>query len=217
MINRSDWEMVILELDARTKGEGEIYPRYDLRAAMDEDESWQLVHRNGTPHLDAVPAVIKVRRVMPDSMTSPVLRSATSSDADSIAECVRAAYSPYIKRIGKPPGPMLGNYDEIVRDHRVFVVDGGEAIIGVLVLIKEEIGLLLDNIAVRPSRQGEGIGRRLMEHAEAEARRLGYGHLDLYTHQRMTENIALYVRHGYEEIERRVERGYPRVYMRKRL
>ena len=88
-------------------------------------------------------------------MTSPVLRSALPSDAASIAGCVREAYSPYIKRIGKPPGPMLGNYDEIVRDHRVFVVDGGEEIIGVLVLIEEERGLLLDNIAVRPSRQAE--------------------------------------------------------------
>ena len=154
---------------------------------------------------------------MPDPDTSLVLRSALPGDAASIVGCVRAAYSPYIERIGKPPGPMLGNYDEIVRDHRVFVVDGGEEIVGVLVLIEEESGLLLDNIAVRPSRQGEGIGRRLMEHAEAEGRQLGYAHLDLYTHQRMTENIALYARHGYEEIERRVEHGYPRVYMRKRL
>ena len=172
---------------------------------------------DGTSYYDAVSAVVKVRRVLPGSMTSPVLRSATASDADSITECVQAAYSPYIERIGKPPGPMLGNYDEIVRDHRVSVVDDGEEIVGVLVLIEGKGSLLLDNIAVRPSRQGEGIGGRLMEHAEAEGRRLGYGYLDLYTHQRMTENIALYARHGYEEVERRIERGYPRVYMRKRL
>ena len=75
---------------------------------------------------------------MSDSMTSPVLRTALAGDAAGIAECVRAAYSPYIKRIGKPPGPMLGNYDEIVRDHRVFVVDGGGEIIGVLVLIEDK-------------------------------------------------------------------------------
>lgn len=150
-------------------------------------------------------------------MTDQVLRSATTTDANCIAECVRAAYSPYIKRIGKPPGPMLRDYKEIVNNHRVYVVDGSEGIIGVLVLMAEEGSLLLDNIAVKPSRQGEGIGRQLMEHAEAEARRLGYGYLDLYTHQQMTENISLYLRRGYEEIERRVQHGYPRVYMRKRL
>ena len=150
-------------------------------------------------------------------MTGSSLRSATAADAGGIAECVRAAYSPYIERIGKPPGPMLDDYEKVVRDHRVHVVDDDGEIVGVLVLIEQEDGLMLDNIAVCPSRQGAGIGRRLMEHAEAEARRLGYAHVDLYTHQQMTENIALYARRGYEEIERRVERGYPRVYMRKRL
>ena len=35
---------------------------------------------------------------------------------------------------------MLGNCGEFVRNHRVFVVDGGEEIIGVLVLIEEESG-----------------------------------------------------------------------------
>ena len=129
-----------------------------------------------------------------------------------------AGIDPSVGSVGDSYDNALAEiYDEIVRDHRMFVVDGGEEIIGVLVLIEEESGLLLDNIAVRPSRQGEGIGRRLMEHAETEGWRLGYAHLDLYTHQRITENIALYARHGYEEIERRVERGYPRVYMRKRL
>ena len=139
---------------------------------------------------------------------------------------------------------MLDDYDQVVRDHRAYVIeeDGrnsrrarssstttrwsatsrayvieedGE--IGALVLVERGDGLLFDNIAVRPARQGEGIGRRLMEHAESEARRLGYGHLDLYTHERMTENIAMYERIGYVEVDRRTERGFPRVYMRKRL
>ena len=130
---------------------------------------------------------------------------------------MRAAYSHYIERIGKPPGPLLDDYEQIVREHGAYVIEDGGEIVGALVLIKKEDGLLLDNVAVLPSRQGEGIGRRLIEHAESEARRLEYVDLDLYTHQRMTENIAMYTRLGYEEIERRVERGYPRVYMRKHL
>ena len=150
-------------------------------------------------------------------MTAPELRPATAADAAGIAECVRASYSPYVERIGKRPGPMLDDYDQVVRDHRAYVVDDGGEIVGALVLIDKEDGILLDNVAVLPSRQGEGIGRRLVEHAESEARRLGHRHLDLYTHQQMTENIAMYARSGYEEIDRRTERGFPRVYMRKRL
>ena len=150
-------------------------------------------------------------------MTSSALRPATAADAAGIAECVRAAYSHYIERIGEPPGPMLDDYDEVVREHRAYVIEDGGEIIGALVLMDREDGLLFDNVAVRPLRQGEGIGGRLMEHAESEARRLGHGHLDLYTHQQMTENISIYARLGYVEIDRRTERGFPRVYMRKRL
>ena len=144
-------------------------------------------------------------------------RPAAASDAAGISECVRAAYSHYIERIGMPPGPMLDDYAQVVRDHRAYVIDDGGRVVGVLVLMDKEDGLLLDNVAVLPKRQGEGIGRCLIEHAESEARRLGHRHLDLYTHERMTENIAMYGRIGYEEVERRTERGFPRVYMRKRL
>ena len=112
---------------------------------------------------------------------------------------------------------MLDDYDQVVRDHHAYVVEHGGDILGVLVLIENEHGLLLDNVAVLPSLQGAALGHRLLEHAESEARRLGHGHLDLYTHQRMTENIAMYVRYGYEEVDRRTESGFPRVYMRKRL
>ena len=150
-------------------------------------------------------------------MTHAEPRPATAADAAGIAACVRAAYTHYLERIGTRPGPMLDDYDQVVRDHRAYVVVDGIDIAGVLVLMDKEDGLLLDNVAVLPTRQGEGIGRRLVEHAESEARRLGHRHLDLYTHQRMTENIAIYLRYGYEEIDRRTERGFPRVYMRKRL
>ncbi len=144
-------------------------------------------------------------------------RSATAGDATGIAACVRAAYSPYIERIGQAPGPMLDDYDQVVRDHWVHVIEEDGEILGALVLIEKDGGLLLDNVAVVPSRHGEGIGRRLLEHAESEACRLGYRDLDLYTHERMTENIAMYERIGYVEVDRRTEHGFPRVYMRKRL
>ncbi len=144
-------------------------------------------------------------------------RPAIAADAAAIARCVGAAYSRYIERIGEPPGPMLDDYRQVVRDHRVFVVESGGEIAGAIVLIEMGGTILLDNVAVLPSQQGEGIGRRLMLHAEEEARRLGYAAIDLYTHELMTENAALYARNGYVEVERRIEKGFPRIYMRKSL
>jgi ribosomal protein S18 acetylase RimI-like enzyme len=90
-------------------------------------------------------------------------------------------------------------------------------IAALIVLLPKADYLLLDNIAVRPDRQGQGLGRRLIDFAESEARRLGYAELRLYTHVTMIENIALYARLGFRETGRRYNDGYDRVFMTKPL
>jgi len=50
-----------------------------------------------------------------------------------------------------------------------------------------------------------------------EARRHGPGKLRLYTHAKMTRNLALYRRRGWVEVERRTEHGFDRVYMERWL
>ena len=77
--------------------------------------------------------------------------------------------------------------------------------------------MLLDNVAVHPDRQGQGLGRQLMAFAENEAAKQEYSSLELYTHESMTENIGRYESLGYVETDRRTESGYRRVYMRKDL
>ena len=43
-----------------------------------------------------------------------IIRPGTATNAASIAECVRAAYSHYIERFGTRPSPMLDDYDQVV-------------------------------------------------------------------------------------------------------
>jgi ribosomal protein S18 acetylase RimI-like enzyme len=147
-----------------------------------------------------------------------VIRRAQPADRLAVEAIVNAAYSSYIDRIGKPPGPMLDDYAALIAEGAVSVVEeAGGQIAAIIVLLPKPEHLLLDNIAVRPDRQGMGLGRRLVEFAESEARRLGYRELRLYTHEKMTENIALYARLGFEETGRGHEAGYDRVFMTKRL
>src|SRR5207237_2495057 len=117
-------------------------------------------------------------------------------------------------RRGKRPAPMLKNYDEVVRRHRVWVLEDGGAIVAASVLIVEPEGALLDAVAVLPQFQGRGLGWQFIAHAEAEAKRLGYKAIELYAQELMHENIALYTRLGYREFVRKTEKGYNRVYMR---
>jgi ribosomal protein S18 acetylase RimI-like enzyme len=147
-----------------------------------------------------------------------VIRHAQPEDRAAVEAIVRDAYSIYIPRIGKPPGPMLDDYEKLIADGAVNVLvedDGGIA--AIIVLLSKPDHLLLDNIAVSPNHQGQGLGRQLIGFAEAEARRLGFAELRLYTHERMTENIALYARLGFVETGRGHEAGYDRVFMTKPL
>lgn len=57
--------------------------------------------------------------------------------------------------------------------------------------------LLIENVAIDPRRQGQGLGSRLMAHAEALARHSGKARVRLYTNARFAENIRLYRRLGY--------------------
>ena len=146
-----------------------------------------------------------------------MIRPAAPADTMAVAAVVDAAYAPYIARIGKPPGPMNDDYAARIAAGQTWVSEQDGAIAGILVLEETPDGFLLDNIAVHPAHHGTGIGRALLIFAEAEARRRGHASIYLYTHQMMTENIALYARLGYAETARVEEKGFSRVYMRKSL
>ncbi len=145
------------------------------------------------------------------------IRQAQPADAVEMTACVEAAYRPYISRIGKPPGPMLDDYSKVVEQHQAFVAEESGRVIGVLVLIRKNGGILMDNVAVLPKYQGKGLGYRMIQLAEAQAFEQDFKYLDMYTHELMTENIEMYKRLGYVETKRCTEKGYRRVYMRKRL
>jgi GNAT superfamily N-acetyltransferase len=145
------------------------------------------------------------------------VRRAAAADATAIAACVNAAYSPYIERIGKRPAPMLTDYVRAIGECQVWICGKNCDCEGVLVLIPKPTYMLLDNVAVHPDHQGRGIGRCLIALAEAEAIRQGYCELRLYTNEKMVENITMYKRLGWKEIDRGLEDGYMRVFMRKTL
>jgi ribosomal protein S18 acetylase RimI-like enzyme len=145
-----------------------------------------------------------------------MLRTARLEDRAAVEAIVDAAYSIYVERIGKKPGPMLDDYAGLIAAGAVSVLEDPAGVIAaIIVLLPKPDYLLLDNIAVRPDRQGRGFGRRLIAFAESEARRLGYAELRLYTHEKMTENIALYTGLGFRETGHGQEAGYDRVFMTK--
>jgi ribosomal protein S18 acetylase RimI-like enzyme len=149
---------------------------------------------------------------------TPSLRRAGPSDASAIRRLVAAAYEGYTPVLGRTPRPMLADYDVAVRDHEVWVLEAPDgAIVGVIELVPRGDHLWIQNVAVSPAVQGRGLGRRLLAHAEDEARRHGLSEMGLLTNERYTTNIAMYQRYGYRETHREPCEGTDLVHFRKPL
>jgi GNAT superfamily N-acetyltransferase len=151
-------------------------------------------------------------------MSDVKLRRAALADAEAVAGCVHRAYARYAGRLPHPPKPVLADYARVVQDEPTWLLEAADgACIGVLVLVPAADYLLIENVAVEPTWQGRGLGRRLLEFAEAEAVRQGFREVRLYTHALMTENRALYARGGFVEYDQRTVGGRDAVFMRKAL
>jgi GNAT superfamily N-acetyltransferase len=145
------------------------------------------------------------------------IRCAETAEAGAVAALVERAYAPWVAVIGRRPAPMDDDYAARCAAGQAFVLERDGALAGVLVLEDAADHLWLDNVAVAPDRQGEGIGGALLDFAEAEARRRGFREIRLLTHRMMLSNIAIYARRGYAETSRRTEEGFARVFMTKRI
>ncbi len=164
-----------------------------------------------------------VLKKIPSSASDPArpdaggIRPARAGDAEAVRDLVERAYAPWVAIVGRRPGPMDDDYAKHIAAGEVFVLDREGAIAALCVLLAGAGHLLLDNVAVAPERQGEGLGRAMVAFAEAEAKARGYGELRLYTHERMAANVALYARFGFVETHRAVQDGFSRVFMAKRV
>lgn len=148
---------------------------------------------------------------------APIITPAVADDLPAILAIVEEAYSPYMARLGKKPGPMLDDYAAQIAAGRVHCLRDDAGVAGFVVLIPEETRFLLDNVALADRARGRGFGRRLMAFAEVAARQAGHGAITLYTHEKMHENRALYARLGYRETGLIAEKGFARIYMEKSL
>ena len=119
-----------------------------------------------------------------------------------MATLSRDAYSIYIAIIGRKPEPMTVDYAAILAEGDTWVATDADRIVGALVLRDGGDHLLIWSIAVSSDCQRRGLGRMLLDWAEAQARTRSHTELRLYTNERMTRNIGIYERHGYTRTRR---------------
>jgi ribosomal protein S18 acetylase RimI-like enzyme len=149
---------------------------------------------------------------VPVGLEAGAIRAADEADAGEIRRLVRAAYRPYVARIGREPAPMGADFARLAASGRTWVAVAGRSIVGVLVVEMAPDHLFVENLAVRPDRHGRGVGSQLLGFADDLARRARLDEIRLYTNEAMTDNIGYYANRGYRETGRAVVDGYRRVF-----
>jgi len=145
-------------------------------------------------------------------------RPARRDDVDAIRTLVRAAYVKWVPLIGREPMPMRVDYAAAIAEHDFDLLCDGDTIVGLIETEHRPDHLWIENVAVHPDRQGQGLGKKLLKWAEKRAEVAGTGELRLLTNEAFEANIKLYNKVGY-----RIDRTEPfhlggtTVYMSKRI
>jgi N-acetylglutamate synthase-like GNAT family acetyltransferase len=83
-------------------------------------------------------------------------------------------------------------------------------LVGCVFLHQKNDALYISKLAVSPTLQRAGIGRKLVEAARDEARRRGIGMLELETRVELTENHAAFARMGFIKTAETSHEGFDR-------
>ncbi|MDP9902360.1 GNAT family N-acetyltransferase [Variovorax ginsengisoli] len=147
----------------------------------------------------------------------PQFRRATEVDVAAVGLLVRTAYAKWVPVIGREPLPMKANYEAAVRAHLVDLLEVDGALAAVLEMIAEPEWLLIENLAVAPSFQRQGLAGILLARAADTAQALGLKGLRLFTNKKFESNVDLYLRHGFTVDREEPFMGGFTVYMSKAL
>jgi len=144
-----------------------------------------------------------------------VLRPATPADIPAVVALIDAAYKHYIADLGgRRPRPMDDDQALRVANKELFVLKDNETLLGVITMQRQPDSIHIFNLAIHPEAQGGGLLHRLIDFAEATARRENKPRLTLYTNVVMTRNRAIYAHLGFTELgEHEAPGGYRIVFM----
>lgn len=178
------------------------------------DEEWPKVRSGLTARLR--------RLETPNSTDGTELRLLREADTVSAEALLRTAFAAYVRKLGREQTP--GAYHDLpaaIAEERVYGAFRGERLVGVAITNRDTVGWSLEQIGVAPALQGAGIGSRMLQVLEVEARMAGATTLSLDTAEIMEDLIGFYRRHGFREVRRAPpshgKDGYLRVYLKKSL
>jgi GNAT superfamily N-acetyltransferase len=147
-------------------------------------------------------STITVRRAPPDF-----------TDWERVRVLILAAFAYMEARINPPSSALRLTAQSMKADAEkgaLLLAERNGDLVGCVFAQTKGDALYIGKLAVRPGLQGEGIGRKLVDAARAEARRLGLGMLELQTRVELTENHATFARMGLVKTGESAHDGFDR-------
>ena len=132
-------------------------------------------------------------------------------DWDLLMKLLHTAFAYQNDRIDPPSSIHRFDAESIAlkaKDEHLFLaVEDGE-LVG-CIFAKPRVGsLYVGKLAVWPHRQGQGIGRRLIQTVEEFARQAGHAALELNTRIELTENHEIFAALGFVKTAEHAHDGY---------
>lgn len=136
--------------------------------------------------------------------------------AAALLAIAREAYQHYVSDIGREPAPMGADYAAHIDEDVVITAYHDDVLVGFGVIIDKDDGLWLETIAVADGYRGQGIGTKLLAEIERYIAQRAHSY-QLYTNEKMTQNIDWYLRLGFTITAVKEEEGFQRIYFKKEL
>ena len=143
-----------------------------------------------------------------------IFRKAKNKDYLFIKKIAVKAYKKYIPRIGQEPAPMRPTFE---KNDVIFVCEKNSKIVAFAIIVTLGKKKLLNNIAVDPIFQQKKIGTYFIHYIEKYFKRKKVYLYELYTNEKMIENIRWYQKLGFKKFKKITEKGFKRVYFRKKI
>ena len=134
------------------------------------------------------------------------LRRATNQDGDSVRELVFGVLAEYgltgdREGTDRDLDDLVGSYEDRGGRFDVLVAEDGR-IVGCVGLSPLREGVVeLRKMYLLPEYRGKGAGRRLLDHALASAKDLGFRRVELETNSSLVDAIRMYERYGFRLVE----------------
>ena len=134
-------------------------------------------------------------------------------DWEALMALLHAAFAFQYDRIEPPSSLHRFDAKSIAlkaKEEQLFLALDDVALVGCIFARPRAGSLYVGKMAVSPKQQGRGIGRRLMQAAEAFARQSGLGALELETRIELTENHETFAALGFVKVSEGAHPGYDR-------